>query len=222
MSRHDWEELVQFSLVRSSLANIPEGQLVERLMDTPHWRGRVVNLRGIPSDVVHRLAVPMQGLPGQPQGDVDILLLTPECPEHAIAIEVKRVKVGETTFGNGKPNKLKELKKGIRQANTLANIGFSQVYYFVLVVVDSRYHNAGRVTYNGLTPPLKAIIDQAISPVGLLPRIGLVHFEFVQPMDDKPLSIGTYSGNLKRLAEPVSQTPEITAWVERVTARSRV
>lgn len=181
----------------------------------------MVNIRGIPSDAIHRLAVPMQGIPGKPKGDVDILLLEPGAPAHATAIEVKRVKVSETTFKTGKPNKIKELKKGIRQANTLADIGFSQVYYFVFVVVDSRDHNCGRCTYDGLTQGLKATIDQSVSLClkGLAPRIGLMHYEFVQPMDDGPLGTGTYKGGLKRLAKPFPQPSEITAWIEQAIAK---
>jgi len=119
------------------LAEIPEGVLVEKLINNSHWRGRIVGLHGIPSDVIPHIAVPLWGVPGRWEGDIDILLVPPGRPECTTAVEVKRIKVSDTAFASGQPNKLNEFEKGIRQANTLADIGFSQVYYFVFVVVDS-------------------------------------------------------------------------------------
>ena len=203
-----------------SLADIPESKLVEQLMNNTRWRNKIVVFHGIPPGVVHHLAVPMRGLPREPRGDIDILLSAPKSPEHTIAIQVKRIKVDKTAFEeNGRPNKLNDFTKGIRQANILADIGFSQVYYFVFVMVDSRFHNRGRVTYDGLTRRLNTIIDQAVSLERLLPRIGLVHFEFVQPMDYEPLDIGIFGGHLKRIAERVPQPPQVTAWVKQAIVK---
>jgi len=50
-----------------SLAGIQEEDLIEHLMDDPHWRGRVIGLHGIPSDAEPYLRVPLDGLPGQLQ-----------------------------------------------------------------------------------------------------------------------------------------------------------
>src|SRR5205807_941816 len=105
-------------------------------------------------------------------------------PDLAIAIEAKRVKVR-----SGRLNKLHDFKKGVRQANLLARIGFSQVYLFVFVVVDSREQNAGRMSYDGTDSYLRSVIEQAISVSDLDPRVGLMHYEFVQPMDHAPLCV---------------------------------
>jgi hypothetical protein len=161
--------------------------------------------------------VPLSGLPDKPRGDVDILLVVPGRPDLATAIQVKRIKVGAAALRTRRPNKLHELKKGVRQANVLARIGFSQVYLYVFVVVDSREQNAGRISYDGPSSELRSLIRQVISPRGLDQRVGLIHFEFVQPMDDEPLGSGTYGADLVRLAESMAQPPEVTTWVAQLT-----
>jgi hypothetical protein len=208
------------SLKYLSLAEIPEGELVRKLMADPHWRSRVIGLHGIPSDVEDHLEVPLQGLPGEPKGDIDILLVPPGRPDFSTVVQVKRVKVGEKTFYKGEPNRLKELGKLCQQANQLAEIGFAQVYGFVFVVVDSRHNNKGHFTYEGSTPTLRKMIDDAVSTAGLTQRVGLAHFEFVQPTDAEPLGPGTKRGNLKRLAVAISQPSQVTTWVQRTIDRT--
>lgn len=184
----------------------------------PHWRSRLLNIHGIPRESIPFQRVPLNGLPGTPVGDVDILLSVPGRPELATAIQVKRVKVGAAALRDQRPNKLQEFKKGVRQANLLAKIGFSLVYLYVFVVVDSREINAGRSLYKGLTKELRSLIERAISPHGLHVRVGLMYHEFVQPMDNVPLGTGTYFGHLVRSARPISQPAEVTSWVAQATS----
>ncbi len=156
----------------------------------------------------------MTGLPGEPRGDVDILLIPPDGPDQATAIEVKRLKIRD-----GSANKLHEFKKGVRQANSLEEIGFHQVYLYVLVAVDSRNVNAGEISYDdGISSELRHHIDQLISPHELHDQIGLMHQEFVQPMDSEPLGVGTYGGHLVRLATGRARHYEVTKWVANVVA----
>ncbi|HEX5482145.1 MAG TPA: hypothetical protein VFZ08_05910 [Terriglobia bacterium] len=182
------------------------------------WRSTVLEIKGIPEDSDPFLNVPLKGLTGQSQSDVDILLSPPCRPDLTTVIEVKKIKVSSAALRNQTPNKLQGLKKGKKQANARAEIGFWQVYLYVLVVVDSREQNAGRFTYDGLSPELRSFIGQAITLEDLNERVGLFHCEFVQPMDKKPLSVGTYHGHLIRLARPVEQSREVTEWVKHVTA----
>lgn len=206
-------------LTHQSLVDIPEAELVTRLLSDAHWRSRIIGLHGIPSDVLVLPSVPLVDFPGGPTGDIDLLLVPPALPSESIAAQVKRVKVHDDTFRTEAPNKLREIAKGARQANLLAQLGFSQVYYFVFVVVDSRIRNEGRISYEGLTPGLTAKLDAAITVQGLDPGVGLVHFEFVQPMDDEPLGAGTYGGKLKRLAAPATLPTHVTEWVIEVVKR---
>ena len=145
-----------------------------------------------------------------------MLLSSPTQPHLAAAIEVKRVKFGAAGIRKGRPNKLKGFEKGIRQANLLARVGFSQAYLYVLVVIDSREQNAGNDNYSGLPTNLKAIIDNAIGLKDLDPRVGLVRFELVQPRDMPALGIGSWFLQLVRLSKPVMQSAELTERVRQL------
>lgn len=201
--------------VHRSISDIDEPDLVQLLVDDPFLSSYVLGIYGIPRDAVHRTTVNLDGIPGNFKGDVDILLCAPGRPDLAVAIQVKRIKVR-----NDRLNKLQEFKKGVRQANLLAKIGFSQVYLFVLVVVDSRERNAGKTSYEGADQNLRRTIEQAISTTKLDSRVGLMRYEFVQPMDHAPFNVGTRWGHLVRRAQTVRQAPELTAWVARVMDRS--
>jgi hypothetical protein len=185
------------------------------------WRGRLIGVHGIPSDATFFLEVPLRGLPGNPEGDIDILLVVPTQPEFATVIQVKRVKVSDSTFRTGEPNKLGELAVGHRQASLLAEIGFAQVYCFVIVVVDSRQNNVDPMSYDGLTPTLQHKIRAAITTEELDDRAGLIHHEIVQSMDDEPLGAGTGGADLKRAAKVIAQPAAVTEWVRQVIAQRK-
>jgi hypothetical protein len=202
----------------ASITEIPEALLIKRLMSNTYRRPYLLSIRGIPPQSIPFQRVPLRGLPGGPEGDVDILLCVPDQPGLATAIEVKRIKVGTRALRNRRPNKLTGLRKGVRQANLLAGIGFWQVYLYVFVVVDSREQNAGRITYKGIPTELQASIGRVIPPNGLDSRVGLMYLQFVQPMDYEPLHVGADYCHLVRLAKPAAQSAAVTAWVAQVTA----
>jgi hypothetical protein len=103
-------------LTHSSIADIPEDELVQRLL-SPHWRD-MFELSGIPRGMLHKMRVPLKTAPGDFEGDVDVLLCSPDRPHEAVAFEVKRIKFGRSALRPGsKPNKLGELDKAIQQAN---------------------------------------------------------------------------------------------------------
>jgi hypothetical protein len=121
-----------------SIADVPEGALVRRLLADDHWVGRVFGLDGIPRDA--RL-FPEELLTGIGEGDIDVLAVVPNFPEFATAIQIKRVKVSNSTFVTGASNGLRALTELIEQTNRLVRLGFSQVFAFWFVVVDSRVAN---------------------------------------------------------------------------------
>ncbi len=205
-------------LKHPSIADIPESSLVEQLMANPYWRFSLLRVHGIPDGSIPYRNRLLGKLTGRSQGDVDILLSAPGQPELATAVEVKRIKVGAAALRNQTPNKLKGFKEGVDQANELARIGFSLVYLYVFVVVDSREKNAGRVSYEGLSMELKSLVERVISPSSLDKRVGLMRQDFVQSMDEAPLGAGSYDSYLVRLAESSKQPPEVTAWVAQATA----
>lgn len=165
-------------------------------------------------------SVDLKGAPGSFFGDVDVLLCPKSQPELATAISVKRIKFGANAIRNGQPNKLQELKKATEQANRLADVGFHLVYSFVFVAIDTREQNIGeRISFAGLRAELEQSVHSVVTVLGLNPRIGLYRTEYVQTMDDEPLSTGTFSGHLLRNAEPVRQTDSLTEWVSQVMLR---
>jgi hypothetical protein len=207
------------NLLHASLADIPEGELVAQLMQRPLWRADLLNFKGFPDNANDYQNVPLTGLPGDPEGDIDILLCEPNSADRPTVVQVKRVKIGPNTFATGKPNKLSEFSKAVEQTNLLAKIGFWQVYLFMFVVVDSRAHNEGKISYAGLTPELSEKMRAFFSVSGLDPGAGLVVFELVQPMDFAPLSTGSGATQLIRLGETISVQPDaVTAWVNQQVA----
>jgi hypothetical protein len=209
-------------VVHSSISDIGEASLIGQLLADLGLRSNLLGIQGIASDPVCFQNVCLDGIPSDVVTDVDILLCAPGQPESAIAVEVKRIKVGASALRSGRPNKLDELKKAVQQANLLARAGFSQVYLFVLVVVDSREKNMGKISYDGADSELRSLIEQAISVKGLNPRVGLVRYEFVQPMDHAPLGEGAlnaYGARLVRSAQKVPQPDELTRWVADLMER---
>ena len=205
-------------MAHPSIADIPENALVQHLLSDPYWRLNILGIRGIPQEVLDFQRVPLDDAPGDFEGDVDILLCAKSRPDSATAIEVKRVKVGAKALRSEQPNKLHEYTRGVRQANCLARVGFSQVYLYVIVVVDSREQNIGHISCAGPSPKLRRKIAQTLSVSDLDPRIGLLHYEFAQAMDNNPLRAGFASGHLVRLAQPVAQPAALTAWVAQTIA----
>ncbi len=202
-------------LVHPSIAGIPEGALVDQLAG-PLWRWIVFEPHGVPRDAIQKTKVQLQSAPGNFHGDIDLLLCAPGRPELAVAYEVKRIKFSISALRSGLPNKLHEFKKAVAQANILAEVGFSQVYLYVIAVVDSREQNLGKTSYAGLSTELQSVVPGVVSLEGLDERVGLFEWEFTQPMDYDPLTVGSSRGHLHRLARAIPQSRELTRWVDHV------
>jgi len=204
-----------------SLAKLQEAKIVSWLLEAPYFRDAFFNIAGMPSpaklqtlECVSLTDIP----PGEHRGDIDVLAIECGRPAAAIAIQAKVVRAQERAFDtDGNPNGLRGLAEGVRQANLLATVGFAQVYLYVLVLVDSRRHNAdeGRGPYGGLTPRLHARIYGDLSPPGLAQGVGFVTLELVQSSDELSL-VGL--GDLRcrdSLATARRQPDTLTRWVEQ-------
>jgi len=89
-------------LAHESIADIPEGKIVERLLSDTLWRPQMFELYGNPKGVLDRQRVP---LPRGFSGDADVLLIAPSRPEQTVALEVKRIKFGVPALRRGgEPN----------------------------------------------------------------------------------------------------------------------
>jgi hypothetical protein len=205
-------------LTHSSIADIPENELVQRLL-SPVWRD-MFELHGIPRGMLDKERVLLKTAPGNFEGDADVLLCSPGRPHEVVAFEVKRIKFGRSALRpGGKPNKLGEFDKAVQQANRLAQVGFWQVYLYVIAVVDAREQNVGQNTYLGLSSELRSLVVSVVTPKGLNARVGLGELEFTQPMDHAPLTCGTHSLHLPRLAIPSPQNNELTRWTAEVFSK---
>ncbi len=196
-----------------SLANLREEDLVEQLVSPLH-ADMLYNIVGFPKTPRLLTQILLKGLPGNPAGDLDLLIVAETREHESVAIQVKKIKAGAKTFHTGLANGLGNLPEGMRQTNLLARIGFHLVYLYLILVVDSREQNAGKISYAGLPVNIKSSIDQASVTSGLDPRVGLIRYEFVQPMDHAPLTVGTGGLNLERLAQATTQPDPVTKWVE--------
>ncbi|HXX18375.1 MAG TPA: hypothetical protein VEJ46_03145 [Candidatus Acidoferrum sp.] len=207
-----------------SVVQIAEAQLVSGLLASDAIvRERVVGICGIPSDAIDLQCVPLVDVPAPPDnnGDVDILLFTPKCPDRVTAVEAKRVVIPSTAIRNGVAYKLEELKKGVKQANKLARIGFHQVYLYIFVVVDSREQNAGTNSLAGAPREIDGQVESEISKRlhELEPRVGLYACHLIQPVDSEPFYEDSFLGRLHRPASPVQQPTALTDWVDRQCRR---
>lgn len=198
-----------------SIAEIPEQELVSTLMSCSLSRADLTRIRDFPDEFDYFTEVPINELPGNPVGDIDILLV-PSDTSRSVAIEVKRVKIGHDSYDTGQVNKLTGLNKGVQQANRLAKLGFNLAYLYVFVVVDSRSRNIGKYGYEGMIDTQREAIDDAVSPARLTERVGMLKFDFTQPNDEQPLGIGsTYGGtSLVRMGARTEQPKLVTEWVD--------
>jgi hypothetical protein len=187
-------------------------------MASPIWRSTLIDNAWFPDAPLDFQEKSLDLFPGGFRGDVDLLLVPNEQPGFSVAIQIKRVKVRGTRL-----NKLHEFEAGIEQANLLAQVGFSQVYLFIFVVVDTREQNGGKLSYSGPDTEVRSKVEQAIAYSNKFdPRVGLIHYQFVQPMDHPPLGVGTYGVHLVRRAELVAQPAELTnAIVKLIKSASR-
>jgi hypothetical protein len=214
-------------LVHSSLADVPEGELVETLLSSPYWRWNLFHWEGIPKRPIDRQRVLLDTAPGGNfRGDADILLCAPGQPERTVAYQVKKVKVGMSQFRFSAPSKLQELKEAVRQANLLADMGFWKVFLYVITVVDSREQNLDRISrgemvYAGLSNDLKYKINQAVSNsvTGLNPRVGLAEIDLTQASDNSPFTIDSSGATLHRRATEIPQSEELTSWISGIFSR---
>jgi hypothetical protein len=205
-----------------SIAELTEKELVDLVFQSfgdparYDWlSSAVLNVRGIPSNPEVRKEVDLRGLSGRPLGDVDVLLWPSGKPNEAVAIQIKRFNA--TIDGSrDRLHGLRRFEKGVRQANLNAKLGFSLVFLWVFVTVDSRTvnPNTGGFTYVGLPPDLAREIRDTISTKGLDARVGLVAYEFVQSMDHAPYDMGSFESHLKQQATSVEQSADVTAWIQ--------
>ena len=221
-----------------SIADILEEPFITKILGDLHYRSSLFNIKDLhAAGALIKTGVELRTVRKNLIGDIDILIVPRGNPELSTAIQVKRfpLKVRVHEDDNLDPPQVRErmrrqrisrmqrlFQKGIRQANYAAQVvGFSQVYLWAFVLADTRWQNGGRYTYDGPDSGLRSEIDYAMSPVGLDPRVGLMHNEWVQAMDRPPLELATYGGHSRRLATPATQPQDLTEWLRTSSPSAR-
>jgi hypothetical protein len=170
----------------SSIADIPEDQLVEYLLSAAYWRSTLIGIYGLPGNLIDKQRVLLHTVPGRDfRGDADILLSGPGQHEQTVAYQVKRIKVGMSQLRYSAPSKLEELKVAVRQANLLAEVGFWKVFLYVITVVDAREQNLleDRALFNEIKYKIGLAISNSIG--NLNQRVGVFDIELIQSTDNR-------------------------------------
>lgn len=206
------------------ITDLDEHELINTILHHPLNRYDVTNIKDVFS-VSARIfeRVEFREFSRTLSGDADMLVLPDDTPEQSTAIQVKRFvpQDGLEYMDAWQTTRMQRLfDAGVRQANHTLAVGFSQVYLYVFVLIDTREQNAGRYTYAGADAALQARVERSMSLTGLDPKIGLMAFEWLQPMDRPPFELATFHGHLVRLAQRTPQPDDLTAWI-RTLAQQR-
>ncbi len=185
-----------------SSTTIPEKTLVRWLFSGPHVRGLAESV-GFGTQWQYELEVNKPVVP-QRRGyisELDALVLVDSNPDFAIAFECKRLTVDDMVFDTEEMvGGLPRLKKGVRQANVLYQLGFHQVYLLGLIEVDSRLRSGGSWVGGGIPRSLFEKIVRFPGREKLRDEIGLIFLEIDQPVDKDVRSGGGIGLRPVRLA----------------------
>ncbi|HET7460528.1 MAG TPA: hypothetical protein VFJ82_04745 [Longimicrobium sp.] len=199
-----------------SATGIPEAELVRWLIgDSPGVRILAAEI-GLQSEALALFQTPTDDVcPGATApGDIDLLIVPNDDRAETIAFECKRVLIPPLAFDTGLPGKLNDLKKGVRQANALARLGFSQTYLLVAMVTDAR-GQSGEFWWSGPTPDLVRVIDDHSAFRGLEPGVGLVIVEATQSVDREIHMSGHIGVRVERKPAVREQAVDLTQRIAR-------
>lgn len=147
-------------------------------------------------------------------GDIDVLISATPHHENALAIEVKRVKVGAEAFHTGMPGKLQNLRRGVQQANLLAQLQFSRAMLLIVVVTDGRERDGLNFAFRGAeTRALRQAIDGFPGREKLAPKVGLAFVELTQPIDKDIADAGGIGIRIARPPTMVTQPESLSSAV---------
>jgi hypothetical protein len=154
-------------------------------------------------------------------GDIDVLAVNATCPEQAVAVEVKRVKMPSDSYLTSQPNKLQELEKGCKQVGLLREIGFHRSYLLVAVVADGREQTDVSFPFRGPTSDLVAAVKEKLRGLNFHPNVGVVVVEATQPVDKDIQDTGAIGIWTHQAASMIRQPPELTAKIASFLQASR-
>lgn len=195
----------------------PEEQLVTWLFSRPRVRAMICEELGLPEQACYRTEVraPFVQDSNRKPGDIDLLLVGPEQPQAAVAVETKRVKVRPGRDGVQVINKLPDFIKGMRQASGLLNLGFSRAYMAMLAVVDARDETDSGFMFRGMQPAGMRYVVETPDWDLLRSEVGMLYVEVVQPVNRSIDEAAIIRLAILRAAQPQEQSVETTSGIIR-------
>jgi hypothetical protein len=168
----------------------------------------------LPRGVAPRYGVPLAKLTGLPPlaGKVDVLLCHPEEPRAAVVLELKCLLVSAPNTPLRLP--VAELAMTVRHVNRLAEIGFSQLWLLVCLMLDRADANGSTTERPQSAQSLLLTVDEGPTLRLLHPRVGL---GFVAvPFVPDPALWRTLRVLVRRPPTAVAQHARVTAMVARL------
>lgn len=190
-----------------------EVSLLRWLNEDTSFRGVLLDELALPRDT---RSYPEQKYPALPRdwkgtpGDVD-LLLVPQDPREAIAIEAKRFKMSITDgedFPGARPGK--RMKQAVDQITGLVNLGFHKAMLMILVPTDAR----GSMSKNSLCAgssgkSLMRLVNLA-TELDLHQNAGILLVTIDQPTSKDFRTLVTVSACLVKPPKGCNQNPHLT------------
>jgi hypothetical protein len=175
-----------------------------------------------PAGIAPRYGVPLAKLTGLPPlaGKVDVLLCEPHAPAAATVVEVKCLLVSAALPGASLRLPAAELAMTIRHMNRLAEIGFSQLWLLLCLMLDDVNPAASDAERLRAWAALLSGVDEGPTLRLLHPSVG---FGFlVVSLVPGPEPARTLGALVRRRPTPMVQKPRVTAMVARVFRLSGV
>jgi hypothetical protein len=125
------------------------------------------------------------------EGEMDLLVCERMAPHEALVVEAKRVKVEIVNAERDEVHKIKDVAKGVHQANTLyERFAFFQHYLAVITAVGASEQDDATIVCRGLRSDTTDLYEERKTFTrivdfprrdSLKPEIGIIFMELVQP-----------------------------------------
>ena len=190
---------------------LEEHAIVEVLLTTPATNQLLSRVMGLGTPVVWATRARQPFVePGMKPGDVDALWACRDCPQQAVAVEAKRVKIRADGDGGQRINKLEAAHGATDQVAGLVSLGFSRTYLMLIAVVDDRSDPGLNFAFRGASTSSLRRVVQFADEVSLPEESGLLYVEVSQPLARDLESAGFVAAGVLRPARPRDQSADLT------------
>jgi len=149
-------------------------------------------------------------------GDLDLLLVDPNKPQHSIEFEFKKIKLKDKADLSEIMNKLGGLKKVIHQINNRLEIGFFKVYLGILIVKQIGNNYKEKVIFRRASLKSLNKIENSEYLKKLDKRTGIIFFQLNQPMGENFYECCGLTIEVLREAKPQIQPLHLTDTISKL------